>query len=106
MEGATLYLVVLMFVAALIISAALFYYVYTTRRPGKKKTSGRKTATRPKQVSLKAQHPATQTKSAKPGALVLPPFAPRNRDTLKIIAEERPDVIVKIVRKWLREGSK
>ncbi len=33
----------------------------------------------------------------------LPPEIPRTRETLKILAKEAPDMVIEVIRKWLKE---
>jgi hypothetical protein len=97
MEDAASYFLIIFALAAILLSAGLFYYYHTSEKTTKAKP---KTAA----ASAPSKPPPAPVKiSPKPGAFVIPPFVPRNRETLKIIAEERPDLILKIVKNWLQK---
>lgn len=101
MEEQSVYFIIALFAIAIAVSAWLFYRVYMSDL-----AVGKKKSPTSLPIKNKINPPAAPVNKSKPGALILPPFVKRNRETLKIIAEERPDVILKIVKRWLREGGK
>ncbi len=86
---------VFMFVAAVVALLLLAYlYLREKEKPAKKKPHAKP----------KARAAAQQAKIETPGKVSpLPPDVPRTLGTVKIIAEEKPDWIINIIRRWLRQ---
>ena len=96
------FLIIILAAIALIVFAAIYFLAGDGEEPP---PPPKPAAPPPKPAETAAQKAATP-RPVKPGGFVIPPFVPRTLSTIKIIAEERPDVILSIVRRWLREGQK
>ncbi len=85
---------VFMFVAAVVALLLLAYlYLREKEKPVEKK--------RPAKPKIP---PVIQHAREEPGKVpLIPPDIPRTLDTVKIIAEEKPDWVLKIVRRWLKQ---
>jgi len=85
--------VVVVALALMAIGGVYYYYYFTPEEPTQ--------PPKPKPV-VKVEEPLPP--KPKP-AFDIPPWVPRNLATIKTIAEVRPDIILNIVRRWLREDK-
>ncbi|MBI5177679.1 MAG: hypothetical protein HZA04_00285 [Nitrospinae bacterium] len=92
---ATFFVGVVVVALAIFAAAGTYYYFYAG--PEEPPPS-------PPKASAKAVVKAPPPPAPKP-AFEIPPWVPRNLGTIKTIAEERPDIVVNIVRRWLREDK-
>ncbi len=86
---------VFMFVAAVVALLLLAYlYLREKEKPAKKKPHAKSKA------RAAAQHAKKETPGKVP---LIPPDIPRTLDTVKIIVEEKPDWVLRIIRRWLKQ---
>mgnify|MGYP001226296535 FL=1 len=101
-------LIGVLFFFVLSLTASLILYFFLVRNRPKARRRGKpkaKSITSPKASLIKPQTQATplETQTQTPYRYELPPEIPRDINTLKIIATEDPNIIIDIVRKWMRE---
>ncbi|MBI3794750.1 MAG: hypothetical protein HY280_08490 [Nitrospinae bacterium] len=101
METQTLVIAAVFFLVAIILVAVLLYHFWGDEKPARKKSPiETKGVEKPKPAPAV---PSAIKTSAKP-IFELPDFIPKNLETIKMLAEERPEIVVQVARKWLREG--
>ena len=90
-------------VASLII--ALFAYIFLPAKiPPAKKVDAIQPAPTIKKTSIK--RPAVpKLVILQDGKVIIPPGIPRNMFTIKIMAEETPDLVINVVKNWLKKGQ-
>tara|TARA_B100000315_G_scaffold68345_1_gene62260 strand:- start:911 stop:1222 length:312 start_codon:yes stop_codon:yes gene_type:complete len=99
-------LIGIIFIVALSLLAAFIIYFFLVRPKRKKKTRrrvGPKAKPKKALAKKKSQMPSGSAQKPKKYRYELPPGIPRDINTIKIIAKEDPQVIIDIVRKWMKE---
>ncbi len=102
MKGDTTLLVygAVFILVAVVVTALLLAYFYLREKeePPKDKLENKKPSGKPKTPSV-VQLAKKEPETVSP----IPPDVPRTLGTIKIIAEEKPDWMLKIVRRWLKQ---
>ncbi len=99
----TVYIVALLVALTLIITVAVYFYLVGAEEP---KPTPRPVAPVPAAKEKEKPQAPAKPQMGKPVLFEIPPNIPRNLATIKIIAQERPDLIVYICKYWLRQGQK
>lgn len=90
---------IIFFVLLSIITAFILYTFLAREKPKPKIRIKPKRIARPKTALL----PPAQAQTPTRHRYELPPEIPRDINTMKIIAREDPQIIIDIIRKWMRE---
>lgn len=89
------------FVALSLFTAFIIYTFLTSKKPKHKK----KPKARPKAIPVKPHSQVAVRAPQRPvrSKYELPPDVPRDINTLRIIAKEDPEIIIDIIRKWMKQ---
>jgi flagellar biosynthesis/type III secretory pathway M-ring protein FliF/YscJ len=104
MESQTI--AIALFSVALVISASLLIYYFISRtKPAIKKPLQKKQMAKPA-AQKEGVSTSKSVQTVNIPILEIPPHIPRTLETIKIMAQERPEIISKVVRKWMDEWQK
>ncbi len=90
---------------AVVVTALLLAYFYLREKeePAKDKLENKKPAMKKPSGKPKTPSVIQLAKEEPRNVSPIPPDVPRTLGTIKIIAEEKPDWMLKIVRRWLKQ---
>lgn len=99
--------ILFVFVLSLITAYALYFFLIRRKPKAKRRTKPKskltaKASAKPSLVKPQYRATSIQTKTPTRYRYELPPEIPRDINTMRIIAQEEPQIIIDIIRKWMR----